>query len=102
MQVCGGSKYSLINLARNFYCSQIAGELERFQFRPGVDSHREMVCQKHELELKYDVCASYIASLNLSRYFDVTCNLCICAECAMFTEEHRLHKFDKRTSRSNA
>jgi tripartite motif-containing protein 37 len=80
------------------FVEEIAGELERFQFRPGVDSHREMVCQKHELELKYDVCASYIASLNLSRYFDVTCNLCICAECAMFTEEHRLHKFDKLDS----
>ncbi|GJQ08494.1 hypothetical protein GpartN1_g285.t1 [Galdieria partita] len=65
------------------FVEEIAGELERFQFRPGVDSHREMICQKHELELKY---------------FDITCNLCICAECAMFTEEHRLHKFDKLDS----
>ncbi|GJD07676.1 E3 ubiquitin-protein ligase TRIM37 [Galdieria sulphuraria] len=77
---------SLLSFERLVSCrfvEEIAGELERFQFRPGVDSHREMICQKHELELKY---------------FDITCNLCICAECAMFTEEHRLHKFDKLDS----
>eukprot|EP00871_Galdieria_phlegrea_P004135 jgi/Galph1/4722/GphlegSOOS_G3400.1 len=77
------SELSMERLISCRFVEEIKGELERFQFRSESDSSREMICQKHDLELKY---------------FDVTCGLCICAECAMFTEEHRTHKFDKLES----